>query len=230
MENICEVGVLTYDAPHRKTFDVLCQLRAAGYHDVKVFAVPFHYKKTFVPLIEHRPPVMVPIQPEDLCRNLSFSFQRGNRYSDFRLRRGATVLVCGAGILPDEFLMSYQVINSHPGYIPDCRGLDSLKWAIYEGGPIGVTTHIITEYVDAGYVVERRQLPLHPYDTFHALAQRVYETECRMLIEAIQKSKEGVNLIKPPAGSVVHRRMPHEYEELLFTKFEQRIRKQEKEG
>lgn len=40
-------------------------------------------------------------------------------------------------------IQKYRIINAHPGYIPVVRGLDSLKWAIVEGLPIGVTTHLL---------------------------------------------------------------------------------------
>ena len=49
------IGVLTYNIPHRKTYDTLCLLKARGYKDVIVFAMPLHYKKQFKPLYEHRP-------------------------------------------------------------------------------------------------------------------------------------------------------------------------------
>jgi phosphoribosylglycinamide formyltransferase len=40
-----KIAVLTYPVKHRKTYDVLSILRANGYTDVKVYAVPFHYQK-----------------------------------------------------------------------------------------------------------------------------------------------------------------------------------------
>lgn len=50
-----KIAVLTYPVKHRKTYDVLSLLRANGYTDVKVYAVPFHYYKKHVPIIQHRP-------------------------------------------------------------------------------------------------------------------------------------------------------------------------------
>ena len=40
------------------------------------------------------------------------------------------------------------------------RGLDSLKWAIFEGKPIGVTTHIISEETDTGWLINKQLLSL----------------------------------------------------------------------
>ena len=40
------------------------------------------------------------------------------------------------------------IVNAHPGIIPLTRGLDSLKWAIYQNVPIGNTLHLIDNEVD----------------------------------------------------------------------------------
>ena len=119
-----------------------------------------------------------------LCKNLGYEYQTG-QLEEFHIENDRVVLIAGAGIIPDEFVKSHTVLNAHPGYVPNCRGLDALKWAIIEKQPIGVTTHIIGDYVDAGEVIERRNIEVNAYDTFHALSQRVYENEVSMLVEAI---------------------------------------------
>ena len=48
------ISILTYDAPHRKTQDLLFRLKAKGYSDVNVFATPWQKRKNFIPLIPHR--------------------------------------------------------------------------------------------------------------------------------------------------------------------------------
>ena len=42
------IGVLTYNVPHKKTYDVLCLLKASGYENVKVYAMPMKYKKKYI--------------------------------------------------------------------------------------------------------------------------------------------------------------------------------------
>ena len=48
------INVLTYNAPHRKTQDLLFRLKAKGYNDVCVLATPWEERKNFRPLIPHR--------------------------------------------------------------------------------------------------------------------------------------------------------------------------------
>lgn len=155
----------------------------------------------------------------DMCSNLGFDFKMGS-IDSFEIEEDRIVLIGGAGILEESFIKDHKVINSHPGYIPEVRGLDSLKWAIVENKPIGVTTHLIGDYVDAGLVIERRVIDVYLTDTFHALAQRVYENEVSMLVEAIEKiGKTEPEMIKP-ADSELHKRMPKEIEQGLLDAFE----------
>lgn len=69
-----KIAVLTYPVRHRKTYDVLSLLKANGYFDVKVYAIPFHYQKKKRPLIQHRPEMNFHV-PEisKLCFNLGYS-------------------------------------------------------------------------------------------------------------------------------------------------------------
>lgn len=216
-----KIAVLTYPIKHRKTFDVLSLLKANGYMDVKVFAIPFHYTKKKFPLISHRPEMNYDI-PDicTLCENFGYEYQTG-QLEEFNIENDRIVLIAGAGIITDEFVKSHTVLNAHPGYVPNCRGLDALKWAIIEKQPIGVTTHIIGDYVDAGEVIERRNIEVNPYDTFHALSQRVYENEVSMLVEAISKLHTVEIMNVNPDGYPLHKRMPEEIEKTLFDAFEE---------
>ena len=213
--------VLTYDVPHRKTYDVLCLLKARGYRHVHVWATPLTYVKKFSPIYEHRPSVLVDLYPEELCRNLGFEFSRHlDGYAGLSKYKDIPILICGAGLLPLEEIGQNIIINSHPGYIPFARGLDAFKWAIYEGNPIGVTTHLIGDEIDAGEVIDRKILPIKHNDTFHSLARRVYESEIVMLVDAVERSKYAKEYV-PAGDNSVHKRMPREIEELLLDRFEE---------
>ncbi len=215
-----KIAVLTYPTKHRKTFDILSLLKANGYNDVVVCAIPFHYVKKKFPIFQHRPEMnySIPDLPE-LCMNLGYKYKTG-QLDSFDIERDRVVLIGGAGIIDDSFVKTHTIINAHPGFIPVCRGLDSFKWAIVEDKPIGVTTHLIGEYVDAGLVIERRKIDVFSSDTFHALAQRVYENEVSMLVEAIDKIGKIEQQLIEPGDSVVHKRMPEEIEQTLMDAFE----------
>lgn len=216
-----KICVLTYQEKHRKTYDTLCLLKAKGYQSVSVYASPFHYKKSYKPLLEHRPSVVKGTpSTKELCYNFDYAYIEGT-IEEFKILPDDLILICGAGILPDDFVAAHTIINSHPGYIPNCRGLDAYKWAIYEGEPIGVTSHFLGKEIDAGRVIARMCISIEENDTFHTVARKIYENEIYMLVSAIEASKNECKYVYSD-GYPVHKRMPREYEEQLLDLFEKR--------
>lgn len=218
--NVIEkIGVLTYNIKHRKTYDTLCLLKARGYHSVDVYAQPLQYKKSFHPWISHRPGIAMDIPDTAvLCKHFGYFYKEVN-LDELSAPKKQILLVCGAGIIPEEFVKEHIIVNSHPGYIPFARGLDSMKWSIWENNPLGVTTHIIGEHIDGGEIIERRLLEVLNSDTFFEAAMRVYETEISMLVNSLNKLHEDHIFINPE-GYEIHKRMPHEIEKRLLEKFE----------
>ena len=215
-----KIHILTYDAPHRKTQDLLLKLKMKGYTDINVYATPWEERKNFQPLIPHRHLIAENISLKDLCKNLSYTYTPID-IADIKLDDNDIMLIGGAGIIPKE-LIGNKIINSHPAYLPNVRGLDSLKWAIINGQPIGVTTHIINEHTDAGHLIRREFVPLYYWDTFHSVAVRQYEMEIQMLVDAIEELPKA-ELTPLPTTGVVTRRMPHKYELKLMKKFQKII-------
>ena len=99
-----------------------------------------------------------------------------------------------------------------------------MKWAVYEGHPIGVTTHLLGEHVDAGLIIERKMVPLYFNDTFHAVAQRQYEMEVNMLVDALEKIDSAVEYAEPK-DYPVKKRMPPEMETRVLKRFDSMIQK-----
>ena len=67
--------------------------------------------------------------------------------------------------------------------------MDSLKWAILNDKPLGVTSHIISEEADQGWLIKRDLVPLFKWDTFHSVALRQYEMEMDFLASAVDDIK-----------------------------------------
>lgn len=219
------IGILTYRAIHRKTYDTVTMLASLGYKNVTIYATPFKYKKKFSPIYAHRPAmydftaVGIKIDNGDIYENLGYKYIEIENYDELDNEKNDVYLVCGAGILPDDFIKRNMVVNSHPGYIPYVRGLDALKWAIVEEKTIGVTTHFLGDQVDAGEVIQRIKVPVYKSDLFYQLAERQYQYEIIALVNAINLLEEKHETYD--AGeNVQHRRMPFEQEESLLNAFE----------
>jgi phosphoribosylglycinamide formyltransferase 1 len=218
------IYILTYNAPHRKTQDLLFRLKVKGYDDISVLATPWQERKNFKPLIPHRKFNTLDITPSDLCKKLGYTFDE-IEVDDLHNSENGWILIGGAGILPEDVVNSGRVINSHPAYLPYVRGLDSLKWAIYDGNPIGVTTHIISEDCDAGRLIRREFVELYSWDTFHSVAQRQYEMEIDMLVDSIEDVKTSKLKELSTTKSEPRRRMSHSNEMRLMTRFQEMIDK-----
>lgn len=229
MKRDARICLLSYQALHRKTIDTMMRLKMYGYINVCVYAKPFHYQKKYVPLVEHRPTVndfdsLNDVGYAEIIQNLGYELKNISDYNEIQEGSSCIFLICGAGIIPQNVIQRYRIINAHPGYIPIVRGLDSLKWAIIEGLPIGVTTHLLGDYVDAGNVLERRKIPIYDNDTFHTVAYRQYEMEVQMLVDAIDKI-DRISFFTNGEEYQVHRRMPHELEKSIYDEFEKYIRR-----
>lgn len=183
---------------------------------MNVYATAFHYQKKGQPLIQHRPEMNFQV-PEisKVCANLGYRYEVGEM-DRFHIDDEQIVLIAGSGVLPEEFVSEHIIINAHPGYIPNCRGLDAFKWAIMENQPVGVTTYLLGQYVDVGKIIERRIIDIYKTDTFHAVAERVYENEVSMLVEAIEKYHDRDLEMVFPENYGVHKRMPRDIEKNLL--------------
>ena len=135
------------------------------------------------------------------------------------------ILIGGAGIIKKKLADSKKIINSHPAYLPLVRGLDSMKWAIYNNKPLGVTSHIISEEADQGWLIKRQLVPLFEWDTFHSVAMRQYDIEIDLLASSIIDLKDATLESLAVDGVEVHRRMPHRIEKEMILQFPDYVKK-----
>lgn len=127
-------------------------------------------------------------------------------------------VIGGAGILDVSFASNKPIVNAHPGIIPLTRGLDSFKWAIYNGDPVGNTLHLIDKQVDMGEILLIKNTPVFAADSLKILARRHYENEITMLANILDVISQRVypkDKEKPAT-----RRMDAEIEAEMVRKFD----------
>ena len=222
------IVVLTYDHPHRKTQDLIFKLLAKGVKPL-VIATGWEERNSFVPIIQHRPsnPINVPL--DQLCKNLGIELIITSKLTLpevlLKIQNIEYVLLATGNIVEDQIVLKYKVVNSHPGYLPDIKGLDALKWAILYHEKVGVTTHFVNSQIDGGNIIERRIVPLFYEDTFHNFAYRQYEMEVDMLVSSIDSVPENVEIGK--SNYDTFRRMPHRFEYRMLEQFDELRKKTE---
>ena len=72
------------------------------------------------------------------------------------------ILIGQTGILGQEFNLFRKdrlFINCHPGDLPQYRGLDSFKWAIFENklNSLKISIHIVREKIDSGEILHKEK-------------------------------------------------------------------------
>ena len=55
-------------------------------------------------------------------------------------------------------------MNAHQGALPQYRGMNVIKWAVFEGSPPRITVHFIDPGVDIGDIFADERVPVYPSD------------------------------------------------------------------
>jgi len=126
-------------------------------------------------------------------------------------------MIAGARILKKEIIdiFSRGIINFHPGLIPEVRGLDAMLWSIQNKIPLGITSHIIDQRIDAGKILEIKKIMIFKDDTLVDLSERLYEMQLEMINTSFTKLQKGTFEKINIADSGYNRKMPPEMERTI---------------
>jgi len=77
-----------------------------------------------------------------------------------------------------EILSKYRcAYNLHPGFLPWCRGLSPVNWAMWEDAPAGATLHWMNDELDAGNIVDQIRIEYGPDEIWNEVHRRVSTAE-----------------------------------------------------
>ena len=96
--------------------------------------------------------------------------------------------------------------NLHPGLLPYGRGMYPVFWALWEGTPAGATLHELTAGLDAGPIVEQREVAVLACDTGGRLHERVQAAERELFLRWLPRLAAGERPASTPqrAGGTYH--------------------------
>lgn len=103
-------------------------------------------------------------------------------------------------IITRNFIEAFdgKVINLHPTLLPSFVGMNGIKQAYDHGVKItGCTVHWVTADLDAGPIIDQKEVRIEDSDTLEMLETKVHIAEHRLLPEVIAKLSKGK--IKEPA-------------------------------
>ncbi len=187
--------VFTYDFPHKKSHDGILKLIYSGFTPDLVIGAPFRdLGNKSSPLLRVAPQGLRYPSSAELCKYFGIRYevtshdtlQLSNRLNDLNPELG---IILGARILKECIISNFQIgiINMHPGCLPHNRGLDNLKWAIFDQLPQAVSTHLIDSKIDLGELMEICTVPVFEDDSFIDISMRTQNYELESLISVMHK-------------------------------------------
>jgi phosphoribosylglycinamide formyltransferase-1 len=219
--------VFTYDFPHKKSYEGLLKLIYSGFRPDLVIGAPFRdlgFKSS--PLLRVSPRGLRYSGTGELCKHFGITYevtshdsiQLNKRLNDLKPELG---VILGARILKDYIISNFQkgIINMHPGCLPDNRGLDNLKWAIFDELPQAVSTHLIDSKIDLGELMEICTVPVFEDDSYIDVFIRTQNYELESLISVMDKLRDGEFKTYPLHGGKYNKTMNHENEGTVMEKF-----------
>ena len=184
------IDLLTYDCPHRKTSDILFELIVNGYNINRVYAAPLIDLGLKPDIVKMSANVCYNIHTAEICAKFKIPYIV-KPHAD--IEGGNLGIIGGARILPDHVIQKYSIgiINIHPGLLPNNRGLDNIKWALYHDMPQGLTVHFIDKYVDRGQIILKKKVPVYDDDKIYHIHQRLVSIQPKVLIDALNILERG---------------------------------------
>jgi folate-dependent phosphoribosylglycinamide formyltransferase PurN len=84
------------------------------------------------------------------------------------------------------------VINIHPAYLPDYKGVSPVFWALSNGEKeVGVSIHYIDEGIDTGEIIRRKKIKINNKDNEDSLYSRCVKEGIPLLISSINEISKG---------------------------------------
>ena len=92
-------------------------------------------------------------------------------------------IILGARILSKKVIDCFPggIFNFHRGLLPENRGLDTIKWAVFNNIPQGITTHLIDENIDVGMKVYKESIEVDRQDTIFDVDSKLFYLEMKHL-------------------------------------------------
>jgi folate-dependent phosphoribosylglycinamide formyltransferase PurN len=116
-------------------------------------------------------------------------------------------------LLKDPTLSLPQVkfINAHPGWLPKHKGLDSIRWSILEGDPVGITTHYIDHGIDTGDILKFYEVDLSDATSLNHVWRKVMQKKVESFTDTLLGLEKGsIQTTKQEGNYPAHRPMTYE--------------------
>ena len=223
-----KIVLFVYDFPHKKSLKGMQLLKSKGIKDVYVVASPkvelkFRKSKNRVAVIENEI-----VEPANLAKEYGWeSFVAGHNSEEaltfYKTIKPSLGIVLGARILSKKVIDSFSngIINFHPGVLPENRGLDNLKWAIFNNLPQGVTTHFIDENIDVGFEIYKECIDIDAEDSLFDVNSKLFDLQITHLNKLISSNFNIENTTSLVSHHNSQKAVSDEIDDKVFLLFEE---------
>jgi len=221
------IGAFVYNFEHKKTYEGLMRLHLENYSLACALAADRIELTHYQSKIRVAPKGLEYMHPRDIARQLDIPYHVAPHNSeecarlikDYNLDLG---VILGARILDESVINAFNVgvLNLHPGLLPDVRGLDTIKWAIFDRKKQGVTTHLIDKHIDRGRMILRRETEVYEDDTLVDVFLRIHNLEMTLMTESLNILEQGRREFDPITNGKYNKAVPEEIERNLPAAFE----------
>tara|TARA_Y100001973_G_C5199338_1_gene336504 strand:+ start:1983 stop:2684 length:702 start_codon:yes stop_codon:yes gene_type:complete len=222
------IGVFAYNFNHWKTQLGLQNLVLSGYNPKVVFAADKIKLNVYRSNIRTSPRGIFLHHPRQIakCFGIEYFVTKHNSQETSSLIKQYDLdvgVVLGARILKPLVISPFKkgVINMHPGILPENRGLNTIKWAILNDLPQGVTTHLIDEKIDRGLLIDKKNIEIHKDDNLADIKIKLMNLEQSMMLESLKAiEQDTINFTKIGKGNY-NKPLDNQKEKFLLKKFDE---------
>lgn len=220
--------LFVYNFPHKKSLKGMQLVKSYGLNGVSVVAAPkkilnFRQSITRVSIREEQL-----INPFELAVKYGWNAIVADHNSKEALQfynkiKPELGIILGSRILSQEVINNFNkgIINFHPGLLPENRGLDNLKWAIYRNIPQGVTTHIIDKNIDVGEMIFKDILEINEDDTIFDVDSKLLNLQFKHLKVLLDNNFDIRKTISLKSDNKLQKAVTDEIDRNIYENFDQ---------
>lgn len=219
---LLKIVLFVYDFPHRKSLYGMQIIKNLNYSNVLVLSAPFRKlnienSKLKISVFEKEF-----INPSDLTiaynwKVLIDDHNSQNIQNNLLEYKPDLGIILGSRILSRNIIDKFKlgIVNFHPGVLPENRGLDNLKWAVYKSLPQGVTTHFIDKDIDVGKQIYLELVEVEKLDTLQDINSKLFYTQMKHLQTLLISDVERLKTITLNKNYSSHKPVPQKIDEKI---------------
>ena len=197
-----KIMLFVYNFKHKKSVDFIHKLVEENIYIDAIVAADYFKIKRPKKAINFSPFFSCSEHPKDVANKLDIPYYALNHDNeeilDVVTKHSIDLgIIAGARILRYKIIQFFNrgIINFHPGLLPECRGLDSMFWSIYNNYPLGVTSHLINEKIDCGKLILKTKIKLSLDDNLISINKKIYNLQLALIKPTLKKIQDNLELI-----------------------------------